>query len=314
MSKIRTLRIFLFFAAASLVGGAVLGILLVKWGLRYPDSFFYPLIEGGEGTTVVRRVQTLVAIALAPWLLKSIGWKGFSDLGMRCPKTQIFRFAGAGYLMGFLCMGILLMISIISGARIIEVDDVAYPWLSILRGVLITGIGIGIIEEILTRGVLFRSLARNISPWSAALLTSILFAYAHFAEIEYSSVFQESIYTGVKASLAGEFVLENNRPIILEFINLALLGIVLCRMVTYAGHIWLAVGFHASAVGMIKTISITTNINRQQERGFLIGHNSGFLDGVLCTLFLGIVLGIIEFGIFRKTQNNQKHEATSEFE
>jgi len=87
---------------------------------------------------------------------------------------------------------------------------------------------------------------------------------------------------------------------------------VFCRMVTLKGHIWLAVGFHASAVGMIKAISVLTNINYDVPRSPWIGHNSGFLDGILCLIFLGLLLGIVEFRIFRKGQDQQKKEASAE--
>jgi len=308
----RTLGIFIFFAFASLVGGAVLGTMLVRWGLSSGEGLLFSLIENHGGPTLVRRIQTLTAIALAPWLLKQIGWKGFSDLGWKTSKPEAFRSALEGYAAGLLCMGVLCAIAFAFDARVYQVDDVANPWLKVASGFIITGIGVGILEEIMARGVLFRSLARSTTPWLACLLTSILFSYAHFAEIEYPVVFEQGILASVKASLIGEFILENNSPILLEFLNLAMLGIVFCRMVTLKGHIWLAVGFHASAVGMIKTISILTNINYDVPRSPWIGHNSGFLDGILCLIFLGLLLGIVEFRIFRKGQNQQEQKTSAE--
>ena len=299
----KTLAIFLFFAAASLVGGAVLGSLIVQWGMQQGDGWLFTLIEDGKAPTILRRIQTLTAIALAPWLLKQIGWKGFSDLGWKALKPEAIRSAVEGYVGGLVCMGVLFAISMMGNARIFDPDEGVNLFLEVLTGFLITGVGVGIVEEVMARGVLFRSLARSTTPWLACLLTSILFSYAHFAEVEYPVVFEQGLLASVKASLMGEFVLEQNGPIVLEFINLAMLGIVFCRMVSLKGHIWLAVGFHASAVGMIKAISVLTNTNKEIPRNPWIGHNSGFLDGFLCLLFLGLVLGIVEFRILRKREN-----------
>jgi membrane protease YdiL (CAAX protease family) len=308
----RTLGIFIFFAFASLIGGAVLGILVVQWGMAQDVGWLFSLIEQGDGPTVVRRIQTLTAIALAPWLLKQIGWRGFSDLGWRAEKRDIWISVAEGYVIGVISMGILTALAFAADVRIFQPDKVPHLWLEVAAGVLITGIGVGIVEDVMARGVLFRSLARSTTPWLACLLTSILFSYAHFAEIEFPAVFEEGIGPAVLASLQGEFVLEQNAHIVLEFINLAMLGIVFCRMVSLKGHIWLAVGFHASAVGMIKTISILTNVNWDTPRNLWVGTNSGYLDGWACLVFLGLLLGIVEFRIFRKDQNQQEQKASSE--
>lgn len=311
-SPLRVLRIFLFFTLTSLVGGAVIGIVVVRWGLSQGEGFLFSLIENHGGSTVVRRIQTLTAVALAPWLLKQIGWKGFSDLGWQAPKTEAFRSAAQGYVLGLLCMGGLLALSLLANARLVEPDEGVNLWLKVASGFLITGIGIGILEESMARGALFRSLARSTTPWLACLLTSLLFSYVHFAEIEHAETFSRGIWPSVQASLIGEFILENKGPLIMEFINLAVLGIVLCRMVSLKGHIWLAVGFHASAVGMIKAIAVLTNVNHGVVYNPWIGHGSGFLDGRGVLLFLGLLLGIIEFCILRKSQNQQKQKTSPE--
>jgi membrane protease YdiL (CAAX protease family) len=302
----RTLGIFLFFAFASLVGGAVIGVVMVRWGLASGDGLLFTLIDNHGGSTVVRRIQTLTAIALAPWLLKQIGWRGFRDLGVKAPGRDIMLPVIGGYVIGILSMGGLLALAFLAEVRIFDPDDSPHLWLEVASGILITGIGVGIAEEVMARGVLFRSLARSTTPWLACLLTSILFSYAHFAEVEYPVVFEQGIWPSVRASLQGEFVLEQNGPIVLEFINLAMLGILFCRMVSLKGHIWLAVGFHASAVGMIKTISILTNVNHAVPRSVWLGTSSGFLDGFACLIFQGLLLGIIELRIFRKGQNQQE--------
>lgn len=308
----RTLGIFLFFALASLVGGAVIGIVLVRWGLASGDGLLFSLIENHGGSTIVRRIQTLTAIALAPWLLKQIGWRGFTDLGCRAEKRDAWISVAEGYVIGIISMGILTALAFRADVRIFQPDEVPRLWLEVAAGVLITGVGVGIVEEVMARGVLFRSLARSTTPWLAGLLTSILFSYAHFAEIEFPAVFEQGVWPAVLASLQGEFVLEENAHIVLEFINLAMLGIVFCRMVSLKGHIWLAVGFHASAVGMIKTISILTNVNWDTPRNLWIGTNSGYLDGWACLVFLGLLLGVVEFRIFRKGQNQQEQKASAE--
>lgn len=286
--------------------------MLVRWGLASGDGLLFTLIENHGGSTLVRRIQTLTAVALAPWLLKQIGWKGFSDLGWKASRKDFLSSSGEGYLIGLISMGGLLLLAFASDVRIYQVDDVNHLWLEVASGILITGIGVGILEEIMARGVLFRSLARSTTPWLACLLTSILFSYAHFAEVEYPVVFEQGIWPSVVASLKGEFVLEQKSYIFMEFFNLALLGILFCRMVSLKGHIWMAVGFHASAVGMIKTISILTDVNREIPRSVWLGANSGFLDGVACVIFLGLLLGIIEFRIFRKGHNQQKKKTPSE--
>lgn len=283
---------FALYVVVVIAGGALLGAFLVRLGLNADSGFWHDFVERHGGARITRRVQTGVAVLLGPWLLGKIGWRGFHDLGWESQRSGATRlrdlFRGMG--LGFGVMGILFGLALTLGAR--EWDpEPNRPWiLSIFVGFLVTGLGVGIIEETLTRGVLYRSMARCWTPWTGAGVSSAVFAYAHFLKPTPES-FEAGLFAVLGSSLFDEM---QNPHVPLKFLNMFLFGLALCRFVQRRGDIWYATGIHAAAVGLIKFVSDQTRIVGDRIPWF--GHSAKFDDGWLLTLLLlGILVGVEAF-------------------
>lgn len=275
-----------------MVGGAFLGGWLIRLGLQAGEGLWYDVIAEHGPARILRRLQTLCAVLLAPWMLKKIGWQGFRDLGWhstqsrQARKQDFFRW----FLIGLFAMGLLFGLALLSGGRVFKPDSFWMLIGSMISGFLITGIGVGIIEETLTRGVLYRSLARAWSPWSAAIISSLLFAWAHFMKATPES-FEQSLLAVVDASLFADFA---NAVVPLKFLNMFLFGLILCRLVQKNDDIWAAVGLHAAAVGAIKVFSKLTEFDRDYGyRSWIGGHSAKFDDGWMLALILCLLLILV---------------------
>ncbi|MCC5846596.1 MAG: CPBP family intramembrane metalloprotease [Verrucomicrobia bacterium] len=284
-----------------LVIGALFGAWLVRLGAQAESGFWSDFVGEQRGDRIMRRIQTLIAVLMAPLLLKKIGWEGLHDLGwdsMRSWSTRRRDFY-RGWVLGFLAIGLIFAISLYLDLRQWEPFK-ASAWLdTIFYGFLVTGLGVGIIEETLTRGVLYRSMARCWTPWGGALISSAIFAYVHFLKATPESI-ELGIFPAMVSSMIDGFRYEHHA--FQKFVNLFLFGVVLCRMVHHRGDIWYAVGLHASAVGLIRFVSKLSD--RYGDRHAAIGHSAKFDDGWLLTVMLVIL--ILGFEIFRSSGRSER--------
>lgn len=284
----RTAGWFAAYVLISIVAGGLLGAFLVRWGMEQEQGVWFRLIEHSGGPRVMRRIQTLTAILLAPWMLRKIGWRGWSDLGWSSSQSGADRWGDArrGYGLGLVMVGILFGASLAFGVRDWRVFSISSWMMMFFKDVLITAIAVGILEETFARGVLYRTLARGCTAWVGALVTSMLFAYVHFLKVR-PGRFEEGVVAAVQSSLFETLQLEHGG---LKFLNLLLFGVVLCRMVYHRGNIWMAVGFHAGAVGIIKLSMRQTEVADRAVRNPWIGHASSFDEGWLMTVLLLLLL------------------------
>ncbi len=287
----------LWFAAylvVALAGGALLGYFLVRHSLDAGDGFWHDLIvdKGARGPArVLRRVQTVLAVLLAPFLLKKIGWRGFSDLGWsgRHGSPDPLPDFRKGFVIGLAMMGMLLVFGLASGACVWNPED-RWFW-PIAKGFLLTGLAVGLLEETMMRGALYRSMARTWTPWVGAVVSSAVFGWVHFLKASPES-FEHGALAVLRSSLIDGLLPENTG---IKWLNLFLLGLVFCRMVECRGHIWMAVGFHASAIGMIAVFGRLTDIVMDVPRNPWVGHHTGFIEGRLCAFLL---LGLLLWSVF----------------
>jgi membrane protease YdiL (CAAX protease family) len=292
ISPSRSFGWFLLYFVCVIGGGALLGAVLIRFGQQMDGGFWPELIAEHGPARVLRRLQTLLAVALAPWMLRKIGWRGFHDLGWASSSRRDTRWTDfkGGFLLGLAVMAAIAATSLLLGVRSLLPFDGARLASSLFAGFLITGLGVGLIEETLTRGVLYRSMARAWSPWTAAIVSSLLFAWAHFMKASPES-FALGPFEVLRSSLFDDLQ-RGTSP--LKCLNMFLFGLVLCRLVYHRGDIWAAVGLHASAVGLIRVISKNTDYDRALPLHPWIGHSAKFDDGWLLSLLLFVLILFLE--------------------
>jgi membrane protease YdiL (CAAX protease family) len=289
-----------------MIGGAFLGGWLIRWGLQNGSGAWHDLIVEHGPARILRRFQTLCAVLLAPWMLKKIGWQGFRDLGWHSGQSRQTRKQDfvRWFLIGLLAMCSLFGVAVVSGARNFHGFSFWALSGSLISGFLVTGLGVGIIEETLTRGVLYRSLTRAWSPWPAAVISSLLFAWAHFMKATPES-FEQGLLAIVHSSLFADFAKD---AVPLKFLNMFLFGLLLCRLVQKNGDIWAAVGLHAAAVGSIKVFSKMTDFDKSfGYQSWIGGHSAKFDDGWALALILCLLLLLTAWQDRQPSSANRVH-------
>ncbi|MDF3129126.1 CPBP family intramembrane metalloprotease [Kiritimatiellaeota bacterium B1221] len=276
---------FLGYFFTVMIGGALLGGFLIRLGLHGDGGLWQDFILEHGPARILRRFQTLCAVILAPWMLKKIGWGGITDLGWNSMQTRQERKRDfvQWFVLGCLGMIFVFSLALLSGVRNFNPFSFTVLISSLFSGFLITGIAVGFIEETLTRGVLYRSLAGVWTPWTAAIVSSLLFAWAHFMKATPES-FEQGLGAIVWSSLFADFA---KTAVPIKFFNMFAFGILLSRLVHHRGDIWAAVGLHAAAVGCIKMFSKMTEFDPAYGyRTWIGGHSSKFDDGWMLALVL----------------------------
>jgi membrane protease YdiL (CAAX protease family) len=207
---------FLLFALAIWLAGEYLeGPLAFFLAQRLridPDALSAPVMIVFEGVSLA---EVLLVTAIAAWLER----RRIDQYGL--PLSQAFRerfWKGmlAGLLMVVFVGGSMILIGAMRVAGFAlrggEVFVQGFLWLAAM-------ILVGLSEEYLFRGYALQALWRSIGFWPAALITTGLFAAAHFSKPH-----------------------ENAMDIGMIFF----LGLVLCLSVKRTGSLWWAVGWHAA--------------------------------------------------------------------
>lgn len=250
----RTLALYL---AGVLVLGILTGVAVVWLVPLASDSFAAAVLRKGPDTVVKRALQVW-AVLLLPYLFKGLGWRGWRDIGLFPEEAAVehghsLRRLFQGFLLGVATMGPMALAGYALGARVVTAGRVASASVRLLAGYALSAVVVGAFEEILARGILFRVPARIWGARRAAIVGGLLFGVAHFLDPAEAAFRSPSFVPAVLAVLKSTFVEIGRTPdLLLRWLNLALLGIVLCAFVLRTGTIWFSIGAHAGWVWCIR--------------------------------------------------------------
>lgn len=197
-----------------------------------------------EPTVVFRRIQVLLALVMAPLVLKKTGWTGLRDVGWSSGQTRGDRKRDF-----LLCFAIGLAFSL--GIAFFSVSRGLLVWTPLqgwqvagwfFREVVFFGVIMMVLRETVVRGVLFRTLSRVWNPWAAAAGVSTVMAWGLAAVIEHSR-FEQGPGAVLHSILFAPFSSVESFRIFLAGL---VLGMMLCRLVHRKGDIWAAAGLHAA--------------------------------------------------------------------
>lgn len=121
------------------------------------------------GILAMELISSLVAYAV---LVKAIERRPLRELALR----DMFTLGLAGLLAGALLISLVVFVLWLAGSYHVTGTDPEVNW---LPAVLLTGIGAGVFEEILTRGILFRTLEEGLGTWWALAIAALFFGAAH---------------------------------------------------------------------------------------------------------------------------------------
>ena len=294
----QVLALAVLFLTAGIWLASALSVLIMNCAHAWGGIAGAYLIE--EGTDkVMRRCLLGFSIAFLMIFLWRAGWRGWKDCGFTTTDPDwSWRPWHAGLLngmiLGILTMGVVGTLTILAGIHRLYINLSPISILLKVGALLISALVVGFFEETVVRGILFRVLARIWRAWPAAVLSSMVFAVAHFIEPSQEAFVGTSFLSVTNAVFVSTFTMFRQVPnLALQFINLSLLGIVLCAFVIRTKTIWLAVGAHAAWVWMIKLHGMITMFYPPALLVPWLGKRNDFMDSILATVMLAGLLAWI---------------------
>lgn len=156
--------------------------IFVAWfvGFMFVAQYGFVLLGWGKGAPILQRdLAQFVARALVPLaayliLVKAIERRPLSELAPRSLLPQGLL----GVLLGLMLFSTVVGVLWLVGSYHMTGSNPDAPWLGAL---LVVGLGAGIGEEILFRGVLFRIVEEGLGTWWALAISALLFGALHIA-------------------------------------------------------------------------------------------------------------------------------------
>ncbi len=270
---------------------------LIQWWHETAPNPLTRDIEDNPFTDTYDRLRWLPTLIALPFVLKACGLFSWKALGFH------FREGGGRLFLGyfFLGAGLLSAVAVFQarhyGADLIESKALG-DWILFFLSALTGGVLIGVLEEIVFRGMAFRMVYTRFGPWVALIGTSLFFSYAHFKIPDFlweggpGAVHWGSGWTVAFWTLFG--ITRDFDPLV--FLNLVLFGMVLGALVLRYRSLMAAVGLHAGIVMAILFYTDATDIQRITAEEKILDPfwgSGGLRDGLMTTIsfvFLCILL------------------------
>lgn len=236
---------------------------------------------------------TLLMLLLGIYpVMRYLHWRA-TDLGFVVKRSlfpaQLFRGFASGVAIMLVVTAALLLLNI----RLI--DEAALTSLTSILGVaakaLITSLLIGVLEELLFRGLLFGSLKQSAGTLYAIIVSAGFYAALHFLKadkvISSTDITWWSGFQLIEPAFSALLRVE----VLDSFLALFCVGIFLaCIRVRMPNSLGYCMGLHAGWVFVIKLSKSLTDANAQSEWGFLVGGYDGIIGyGVAAWLLLLIL-------------------------
>ncbi len=269
----RSLTLFaLYFAASGCIAACV----------AYP---LWHLMPGFEFDKVLSRAAILAAavllLPLGRWLALSRAEIGLKDFDGR-------QFAGY-WLLGYLLILPPSVAFVLIDFRVFDVrvlDDIGEASRVALMAV-VSGLLVGLFEEVLFRGVLLSLWRRTSARW-AVVGSSTVYALVHF--VESAEPVSEPGWLSGFAQLSGAFApLLEPRAYWDSFLGLFLLGVGLCWVRMRTGSLWPCIALHGAFVMFLKIYKDVTIRDIDVPLAWVVGSYDNFV-GLLTSLWLVLVL------------------------
>ncbi len=289
------LVLVVLFLTAGIWLASALSVLIMNGAHAWGGAVGAYLIEEGADK-VMRRCLLGFSIVFLMIFLWRAGWRGWKDCGFTTADPNwSWRPWHAGLLngliLGILTMGVVGTITILAGIHRLYITIGPLSILIKVLALLLSALAVGFFEETVVRGILFRVLARLWRAWPAAVLSSIVFAVAHFISPANEAYAGGSFLSVTNAVFVSTFTTFGQAPALaLKFVNLSLLGIVLCAFVIRTRTIWVSVGAHVGWVWMIKLHGLITMFYPPAPLVPWLGKRNDFMDSILATVMLSSLL------------------------
>ena len=157
----------IIFFAAMLIGFSMVtraAVVALGWTVKTADPLHHAL-----ATLSLQLLPALLGYAI---LVRLIERRRMRELSARAIPT----YGLVGFLSGAVLFSVVVGVLYLAGSYHVIGTDPQVDW---LPGVLVAGIGAGISEEIITRGVIFRVVEEGLGTWWALVISALFFGGAH---------------------------------------------------------------------------------------------------------------------------------------
>lgn len=206
-----------------------------------------------------------------------------------------------GWLTGLITLIPPIMLLLFLNVRIID-QSISFTFALItkkLMSALITGVAVGLIEEVIFRGWLLDWLRKQLKSlntfgtWLAMLLSSLYFALLHFLKPDTSTSLANNSQSVGFLLFINSFVALLLHTDIWTLLALFMAGLFLAVIKASANkQLVTVIGIHASWVFCIKTTKTFTDINLHSDWQWLVSIDG--INGILTALWLVLILLIIK--------------------
>jgi len=199
------------------------------------------------GVTPLSRATGIVLMQLVPAVLaylilvKAIERRPVQELAARDLPTL----GSAGLLLGAALFSTVVLVLWLAGSYHVAGTNPGVNW---LPAVLTTGLGAGIAEEIITRGVLFRAVEEGLGTWVALAISALFFGAAH--------IFNPGATLWSSLAIAIEA------------------GVLLALLYHVTRSLWPCIGLHA-AWNVMQGTFYGIPVSGTQAHGWLVSSRSG---------------------------------------
>lgn len=315
------------------VGAIIFGAIMVApvynavraWNESAPNELNTYLV-GKDFETYFDRARWVFAILILPFFFKVCGFLPYGKIRRLSPKAGRFRAFLGALSVGFHRLGIscrregwghygrwfFIGLQVTAGAVIAQLiftatdlkpDYSVGRFFKVILSAFASGLALGFFEEIIFRGVIFRCFYSAVKPLAAVLLTSAFFAYTHFRHPD--ALFAHANETANFAAgwevafwtLFGIFESFNW----VQFMNLFMLGNILCLALIRTRSLMSAVGYHGGTVFIMLSYSKSFQIHHDEARVWWGG--AGIVDGIVPLIFLtGLTLWLAKPYFMKKVE------------
>jgi len=288
------LALVVFCALIAASAAATAGLLNLAAFINSPLGTF--LTDKGPAR-IMRRLLMAGAVIAIVLSLKKLGWQGWRDCGWAAAEnprgSRPIQFM-AGVALGAASLGGIALLTVFTGLHHLRPAESLWPGIAAeCVFFLASGLIVALVEETVCRGILFRVFARMSGAIPGAVIISILFAAAHFISPSDASFHGRSfaeVVANVFLSTLASIVPPGEA--LVRFINLALLGVLLCAFVMRTGTIWMSVGAHAAWVFMIKLHSHATVFNPAAFQSSWLGQRNDFMDSLAVAVIFLLMIAL----------------------
>ena len=279
----RTLLLFILVIAATFLAGSLLScvVYLVLPGLpsvSFNKVFHFSIL--------------LTGLVLGLYYLKASGQ--VRVLGLDISRQRAWR-----YFLGGFCGGLVILIAVTTclfylGMRQID-PDLHRGLAAFGRAVavaLLSGVVVGITEELLFRGSIFTGLARYSGNLYALIVSSVFYSAVHFLNFKSLPSGTGVDFLTCITALGSLFDRFSDPAIYDSFVSLFVLGVLFGLTRWQTGNIILGAGLHAGIVTSNKIFSYAADYRQGGSYNFLVnvydkttGHLASFCLVLACIIY-----------------------------